>query len=230
MEQGGQLTEAVRRKPYSVVLLDEVEKAAPEVFDVFLQVFDEGRLTDSQGSTIDARHAVWIMTSNIGTGDVGKGLGFMASPDDLPDYNFHLKKHFRPEFLNRLDDVVIFNPLTEQALTQILELQMREMVERLQTQSLTLVLDDSARVLLLNEGYDPANGARPLRRAIERLVTRPLSTAILNETFVPGDTVRAVVVDAHLVWEREEATAHYSTPEGQPIREDVDGNEPARAE
>ncbi len=230
MEQGGQLTEAVRRKPYSVVLLDEVEKAAPEVFDVFLQVFDEGRLTDSQGSTIDARHAVWIMTSNIGTGDVGKGLGFMASPDDLPDYNFHLKKHFRPEFLNRLDDVVIFNPLTEQALTQILELQMREMVERLQTQSLTLVLDDSARVLLLNEGYDPANGARPLRRAIERLVTRPLSTAILNETFVPGDTVRAVVVDDHLVLEREEATAHYSTPEGQPIREDVDGNEPARAE
>ena len=230
MEQGGQLTEALRRKPYSVVLLDEVEKAAPEVFDVFLQVFDEGRLTDSQGSTIDARHAVWIMTSNIGTGDVGKGLGFMASPDDLPDYNFHLKKHFRPEFLNRLDDVVIFNPLTEQALTQILELQMREMVERLQTQSLTLVLDDSARVLLLNEGYDPANGARPLRRAIERLVTRPLSTAILNETFVPGDTVRAVVVDDHLVLEREEATAHYSTPEGQPIREDVDGNEPARAE
>lgn len=230
MEQGGQLTEALRRKPYSVVLLDEVEKAAPEVFDVFLQVFDEGRLTDSQGSTIDARHAVWIMTSNIGTGDVGKGLGFMASPDDLPDYNFHLKKHFRPEFLNRLDEVVVFNPLTEQALNQILDLQMRAVVERLQTQNLTLVLDESARTLLLNQGYDPANGARPLRRAIERLLTRPLSTAILNETFVPGDTVRAVIVDDRLVLEREEATAHYSTPDGHPIREDVDGNEPARAE
>ena len=106
MEQGGQLTEALRRKPYSVVLLDEVEKAAPEVFDIFLQVFDEGRLTDSQGGTMDARHAVWIMTSNIGTGDMGKGLGFTATPDQLPDYDFHLKKHFRPEFLNRLDEVV----------------------------------------------------------------------------------------------------------------------------
>ncbi|HML21579.1 MAG TPA: ATP-dependent Clp protease ATP-binding subunit [Aggregatilinea sp.] len=230
MEQGGQLTEALRRKPYSVVLLDEVEKAAPEVFDIFLQVFDEGRLTDSQGATMDARHAVWIMTSNIGTGDVGKGLGFMASPEDLPDYDFHLKKHFRPEFLNRLDEVVVFHPLTEAALNQILDLQMLEVVERLQAQNLTLILDDSARTLLLHEGYDPANGARPLRRAIERLLTRPLSTAILSETFVPGDTIRAVSISDRLVLEREEATAHYSTPESHPVREDVDGSEPARAE
>ncbi|NDJ76136.1 MAG: ATP-dependent Clp protease ATP-binding subunit [Chloroflexi bacterium] len=194
-EQGGQLTEALRRTPYSVVLLDEVEKAAPEVFDIFLQVFDEGRLTDSQGGTIDGRHAVWIMTSNIGTGDVGKGLGFMATPDQLPDYGFHLKKHFRPEFLNRLDEVVVFHPLGPDALNDILDLQITEVVERLGEQNLTLELDDDARELLLREGYDPAYGARPLRRAIERLLTRPLSTAILEEQFSAGDTILVRVAE-----------------------------------
>lgn len=190
MEQGGQLTEALRRRPYSVVLLDEVEKAAPEVFDTFLQVFDEGRLTDSQGVTMDGRHAVWIMTSNIGTGDVGKGLGFTAQPDQLPDYDFHLKKHFRPEFLNRLDEVVIFKALSPQTLDIILDLQIAEVTARLTNQRLKLVLDQGARELLLREGYEPAYGARPLRRAIQRLLTRPLSNAILEERFQPGDTVR----------------------------------------
>ncbi len=190
MEQGGQLTEALRRRPYSVVLLDEVEKAAPEVFDTFLQVFDEGRLTDSQGVTMDGRHAVWIMTSNIGTGDVGKGLGFTAQPDQLPDYDFHLKKHFRPEFLNRLDEVVIFKALSPQTLDIILDLQIAEVTARLTDQRLKLVLDQGARELLLREGYEPAYGARPLRRAIQRLLTRPLSNAILEERFQPGDTVR----------------------------------------
>ena len=193
MEQGGQLTEALRRRPYSVVLLDEVEKAAPEVFDTFLQVFDEGRLTDSQGATMDGRHAVWIMTSNIGTGDVGKGLGFTAQPDQLPDYDFHLKKHFRPEFLNRLDEVVVFKPLSPETLDAILDLQIEEVTARLTDQRLKLALDQSARTLLLREGYDPAYGARPLRRAIQRLLTRPLSNAILEERFQPGDTVRITV-------------------------------------
>ena len=190
MEQGGQLTEALRRRPYSVVLLDEVEKAAPEVFDIFLQVFDEGRLTDAQGAAMDGRHAVWIMTSNIGTGDVGKGLGFTAQPDQLPDYDFHLKKHFRPEFLNRLDEVVVFKPLSPQTLDAILDLQIQEVTARLTDQRLKLALDQSARTLLLREGYDPAYGARPLRRAVQRLLTRPLSNAILEERFQPGDTVR----------------------------------------
>ncbi len=158
MEQGGQLTEALRRKPYSVVLLDEVEKAVPEVFDIFLQVFDEGRLTDSQGSTIDARHAVWIMTSNIGTGDIGKGLGFFATADQLPDYDFHLKKHFRPEFLNRLDEVVVFQPLTEEALNGILDLQLQHLVERLEVQGLSLVLDDSARICCCTKDTIPPMG------------------------------------------------------------------------
>jgi ATP-dependent Clp protease ATP-binding subunit ClpC len=230
MEQGGQLTEALRRKPYSVVLLDEVEKAAPEVFDIFLQVFDEGRLTDSQGATIDARHAVWIMTSNIGTGDVGKGLGFTATPDQLPDYDFHLKKHFRPEFLNRLDEVVVFRALDQDALDGILDLQIKEVTERLTEQKLMLKLDDNARQLLLSEGYDPAYGARPLRRAIARLLTRPLSTAILDETFMPGDAIH-VQVEGETLLLRHDASAQHDTPDGGPAEsEEADGSEPERSE
>ncbi len=199
MEQGGQLTEALRRRPYSVVLLDEVEKAAPEVFDLFLQVFDEGRLTDAQGHTIDARHACWIMTSNIGTGDVGKGLGFAAEPERLPDYDYHLRKHFRPEFLNRLDEVVIFRPLSRETLEAILDLQLQEVFARLQAQQLSLQLEPSARELLLRKGYDPANGARPLRRAIQHLLTRPLSAALLEERFGAGDVVRVAAEGDELV-------------------------------
>ncbi|NLE51234.1 MAG: ATP-dependent Clp protease ATP-binding subunit [Chloroflexi bacterium] len=234
MEQGGQLTEALRRKPFSVVLLDEVEKAAPEVFDIFLQVFDEGRLTDSQGATVDARHSAWIMTSNIGTGDVGKGLGFGATPDQLPDYDFHLKKHFRPEFLNRLDEVVVFSPLTAEALNGILDLQLRDVRERLVEQKLTLTLDDGARELLLTEGYDPANGARPLRRAIERLLTRPLSTALLEETFGPGDAIQVTRVGDGLALQLDETTrASDSSPDaadGTTALDDADGTELARAD
>lgn len=232
MEQGGQLTEALRRHPFSVVLLDEVEKAAPEVFDIFLQVFDEGRLTDSQGATIDARHALWIMTSNIGTGDIGKGLGFNATADSLPDYDFHLKKHFRPEFLNRLDEVVIFHPLTREALDDILNLQISEVVERLSTQKLTLHLDEDARTLLLSEGYDPANGARPLRRAVERLLTRPLSTAILEDRYHPGDAIHVHAAGDAL--EMHAAPGDEGSSEGPDGKDDptpdVDGAEPARTD
>jgi ATP-dependent Clp protease ATP-binding subunit ClpC len=234
MEQGGQLTEALRRKPFSVVLLDEVEKAAPEVFDIFLQVFDEGRLTDSQGATVDARHAVWIMTSNIGTGDVGKGLGFGSTPDELPDYDFHLKKHFRPEFLNRLDEVIVFNPLTPEALNGILDLQLHDVRERLAEQHLTLTLDESARELLLAEGYDPANGARPLKRAIERLLTRPLSTALLEETFGPGDAILVTRVGDGLALTldeaKREAAAKPEAADGTTPLDDADGTEFARAD
>src|SRR5690606_4208618 len=181
-------------------------KAAPEVFDSFLQGFDEGRLTDSQGATVDARPSAWIMTSNVGTGDVGKGLGFGAAPDQLPDYDVHRKKHYRPEFLNRLDEVVVFSPLTAEALNGILDLQLRDVRERLVEQKLTLTLDDGARELLLTEGYDPANGARPLRRAIERLLTRPLSTALLEETFGPGDAIQVTRVGDGLALQLDETT------------------------
>ncbi len=206
MEQGGQLTEALRRRPYSVVLLDEVEKAAPEVFDLFLQVFDEGRLTDAQGHTIDARHACWIMTSNIGTGEVGKGLGFAAEAEHLPDYDYHLRKHFRPEFLNRLDEVVVFRPLDRKTLETILDLQLQEVFARLQAQQITLQIEPSARALLLRKGYDPANGARPLRRAIQHLLTRPLSAALIEERFRVGEVVRVVAQGDRLALYGEEKT------------------------
>lgn len=205
-QRGGQLTEALRRKPYSVVLLDEVEKGAPEVFDIFLQVFDEGRLTDSRGATIDARHAVWIMTSNIGTAEGGKGLGFKAEGYRPPAYEQHLKKFFRPEFLNRLDEVVIFKPLSENALNDILDLHLRELRNRLSSQGLTLQLEPDARKLILDQGYDPANGARPLRRAIERLLTRPLSQRILDNLHPSGSTLVITAEDNHLHFESRQAS------------------------
>ncbi len=190
-ERGGQLTEILRRQPYSVVLLDEVEKAAPPVFDIFLQVFDEGRLTDATGRTIDARHAIWIMTSNIGVAEVGKNMGFGGTDGELkqPDYRFHLKRFFRPEFLNRIDEIVVFNVLNNVSLNAILDLNLKSMVERLDAQELKLELSQSARDLLLAEGYEPANGARPLRRAIERLLIRPLSSALIANTYAVGDII-----------------------------------------
>jgi ATP-dependent Clp protease ATP-binding subunit ClpC len=187
-QRGGQLTDGLRRRPYSVVLLDEVEKAAPEVFDIFLQVFDEGRLSDAHGRHVDARHSIFIMTSNIGTDETGKSLGFGAS-DALPDYAAHLKDFFRPEFLNRVDETITFRPLTTEALSRILELQLGDLRERLTSQKLTLTLADDARALILQKGYDPISGARPLRRAIERLVTRPLSAKIIEDAFEPGSTI-----------------------------------------
>ncbi|MBN1963564.1 MAG: ATP-dependent Clp protease ATP-binding subunit, partial [Anaerolineae bacterium] len=188
-ERGGQFTEALRRRPYSVVLLDEVEKAAPQVFDVFLQVFDEGRLTDSRGGTVDARHALFIMTSNIGAGESARGMGFARTDEDvLPDYEAYLDQFFRPEFLNRLDEVVTFRPLNVVHLNQILDLQLAELYDRLARQRLKLVLDDTARGAILEEGYNPALGARPLKRAIERLLTRPLGAMLLGES-LPGDTI-----------------------------------------
>jgi len=206
-ERGGQLTESLRRKPYSVVLLDEVEKAAPEVFDLFLQVFDEGRLTDSLGMTVDARHAIWIMTSNIGTDAIGKGLGFMAGAGDLPDYSEHLKKFFRPEFLNRLDEIVVFRSLDSDALSVILDQQLAELIERLDAQDLLLDLSAEARQLILREGSSLTEGARPLRRAIERLLARPLSSALLENQFGAGDTVQVGVKEGKLSFRKKKKKA-----------------------
>ncbi len=191
--RGGQLTDGLRRNPYCVVLLDEVEKAAPEVFDLFLQIFDEGRLSDAHGRPVDARHAVFIMTSNIGTRENAKSLGFGQHTDGAPapDFTPYLKQHFRPEFLNRLDEIVTFRPLTRPVLAQILDLQLSELRQRLSVQKLTLTLDESALDLLLRVGYDPVNGARPLRRAVERLLARPLSNLILQDAFSPGGSIVA---------------------------------------
>jgi ATP-dependent Clp protease ATP-binding subunit ClpC len=190
--RGGQLTDGLRRRPYSVVLLDEVEKAAPEVFDIFLQVFDEGRLSDAYGRKVDARHALFIMTSNIGTQEGSRiPLGFDSAGGGISqqDYNAYLKNFFRPEFLNRVEEIVIFHGLTREVVSDILDLQLQDLYARLDNQKLSLELTPEARDLLLQRGFDPVNGARPLRRAIERLLVRPLSASLLEDRFKPGDTI-----------------------------------------
>jgi ATP-dependent Clp protease ATP-binding subunit ClpC len=194
-QRGGQLTDTLRRRPYSVVLLDEVEKAAPEVFDIFLQVFDEGRLSDARGGVVDARHAVFIMTSNIGTEESAKAVGFTASPNRKESFTAQLHRFFRPELLNRLDEVLIFNPLGPETLDKILDLEMKELHARLMSQKLTLVLTDEARAFVLRKGTDADNGARHLRRAVERYVARPLSARIVEDSFESGDTIYAYVTD-----------------------------------
>ncbi|MFZ4813880.1 MAG: ATP-dependent Clp protease ATP-binding subunit [Phototrophicaceae bacterium] len=197
-QRGGQLTDALRRRPYSVVLLDEVEKAAPEVFDLFLQVFDEGRLSDATGRQVDARQAVFIMTSNIGTQEGSKSLGFTGGKIEAKrDYSGYLNKFFRPEFLNRVDEIITFNALTPNVLNNILDLQMRDIHLRLAEQGITLTLGEDARDVLLRLGYDASNGARPLKRTLDRLITRPLSDRILRGDLPLGSRVIAIANDEH---------------------------------
>jgi ATP-dependent Clp protease ATP-binding subunit ClpA len=185
-DQEGQLTGKLRRRPHCVVLLDEVEKAHPEVFDLFLQVFDAGRLTDAQGHTVDAQHAIWIMTSNVGTDMLGRSMpsGFRAGKGAVEESQRdrlmeRLRQTFRPEFLNRIDEIVIFQPLDQEQARAITRLQMNELATRLLEQGLTLDADDNAINLLCKEGFSATQGARPLRRVIEKLLTVPLSLRIL---------------------------------------------------
>jgi ATP-dependent Clp protease ATP-binding subunit ClpC len=200
-EEGGQLTEAVRRRPYSVILLDEVEKAHPDVFNVLLQILEDGRLTDAQGRTVDFKNTIIIMTSNIGARYIQKGtpLGFGKkqkglSYEDMKDKVMsELKRTFRPEFLNRVDDIIVFHDLTHEDIKAIVDLMFSRLREQLKTQGLSIKVTESAKDVLAREGYDPAMGARPLRRTIQRLVEDPLSEALLAGEFKDGDTV---VVDA----------------------------------
>jgi len=186
-EEGGQLTEAVRRRPYSVVLLDEIEKAHTEVFDVLLQILDDGRLTDGQGRTVDFRNTVIIMTSNV------------RSAEDLRD-------RFRPEFLNRIDEIVEFAPLTREQLADIVEIQLQRLRARLAERGLTLEIADAAKEAVAEAGWDPTYGARPLKRAIQRLVENPLAVRLLEGAFAAGDTVLVDARDGELVFERTSAT------------------------
>ncbi len=195
-EEGGQLTEAVRRKPFSVVLFDEIEKAHPDVFNTLLQILEEGRLTDSQGRSVDFRNTVLIMTSNLGTQDLRKAnLGF-AKADEAITYermkekvNDALKQHFRPEFLNRIDETIVFHELTLNEVTQIVDLMIKRVTTQLESQGLGLELTQSAKVFLAERGYDPTLGARPLRRAIQRQVEDPLSERILHKEFRAGEII-----------------------------------------
>jgi ATP-dependent Clp protease ATP-binding subunit ClpC len=196
-EEGGQLTEAVRRRPYRVILFDEVEKAHPEVWNALLQILDDGRLTDGQGRVVDFRNSVLIMTSNLGTEYVQRGgtLGFLQRTDDNEEREAHdkinkaLRSTFRPEFLNRIDEIIMFSPLSIEQMTSIVDLQMKEVQERLSEHGLNVVLTDASRDWLARKGYDPAFGARPLRRALQKFVESPLSIRILSGEFSEGDTV-----------------------------------------
>jgi len=192
-EEGGQLSEAVRRRPYSVVLFDEVEKAHPDVFNVLLQVLDDGRLTDSQGRTVDFRNTVILMTSNLGSPLISEHFGAGKAMDDaLREAVWaELKAHFRPEFLNRVDDSIIFRSLDESQLGAIVDIQLTRMDDRLRDQQLTLHIGDCAREFLAREGFDPQFGARPLKRAIQRHLLDPLATRLLEGQFMPGDTICA---------------------------------------
>ncbi|MEZ5321242.1 MAG: ATP-dependent Clp protease ATP-binding subunit [Microthrixaceae bacterium] len=201
-DEGGQLTEAVRRKPFSVVLFDEIEKAHPDVFNTLLQILEEGRLTDAQGRSVDFRNTVLIMTSNLGTKDLRKAnIGF-STRDEAVSYekmkqkvNEALKEHFRPEFLNRIDETIVFGELTRQEVTLIIDFMMRRVSEQLSGQGMGLELTEAAKVLLSERGYDPTMGARPLRRAIQRFIEDPLSEKLLWKEFRAGQIIRVDAAD-----------------------------------
>jgi len=200
-EEGGQLTEAVRRRPYRVMLFDEIEKAHPEVWNALLQILDDGRMTDGQGNVVDFRNTVLIMTSNLGTEYVRQGgtLGFLQQKADDEEREAHdkiekaLKGAFRPEFLNRIDEIIMFSPLSVEEMEQIVDLQMNELQERLSEHSITVKLTEAARGWLAKEGYDPAFGARPLQRAIQKCVESPLSVELLEGKFKDDTTVQVDV-------------------------------------
>ncbi|MET0145121.1 MAG: AAA family ATPase, partial [Ilumatobacteraceae bacterium] len=195
-EEGGQLTEAVRRKPFSVVLFDEIEKAHPDVFNTLLQILEEGRLTDSQGRSVDFRNTVLIMTSNLGTQDLRKANVGFTTADSAMSYERMkekvmdaLKVHFRPEFLNRIDEVIVFHELNRAEVLQMVDNLTRRLTTQLEGQGLGIELTQSAKELLAAKGYDPQLGARPLRRAIQRMVEDPLSEMLLYKQFHAGEII-----------------------------------------
>jgi len=207
-EEGGQLTEAVRRRPYRVLLFDEIEKAHPEVWNALLQILDDGRMTDGQGNVVDFRNTVLIMTSNLGTEYVRKGgtLGFLQQKSDDEERASHekiekaLKGAFRPEFLNRIDDVIMFSPLSVEQMEKIVDLQLKEVQDRLNEYNVKIDLTAAARTWLAKQGYDPAFGARPLRRAIQKFVESPLSIELLGGKFTGGGTVKVDVAEDKIVF------------------------------
>jgi len=190
-EEGGQLTEAVRRRPYSVVLFDEIEKAHPDVFNVLLQILDDGRLTDSKGRVVDFKNTVLIMTSNLGSRAIQASTeNPLADRDMKTDVLQVLRDHFKPEFLNRIDDIVVFTQLTREQIATIIDVQLEKLKANLAERDITIELDDKARELLVEQGYDPVYGARPLKRAIQTLIQNPLAVKLLNGEVGGGQTLR----------------------------------------
>jgi ATP-dependent Clp protease ATP-binding subunit ClpC len=197
-DEGGQLTEAVRRKPYSVVLLDEIEKAHPDVFNILLQILEDGKLTDAQGRKVDFRNVIVIMTSNIGAAQISKNqsLGFTIGDESGLSYDdmksrvmSELKKVFRPELLNRIDEIIVFHKLEKAEIMSIVDLMMKRLREQMVTHETTIELTEEAKELLVEKGYDPAMGARPLRRAIQQYIEDPLADFVLGRSLEPGSTI-----------------------------------------
>jgi ATP-dependent Clp protease ATP-binding subunit ClpB len=208
-DEGGQLTEAVRRRPYAVVLFDEIEKAHPEVFGVLLQVLDEGRLTDGKGRTVDFRNTVLIMTSNVGS-DLIQEMARRETRKDKDELMEALRRTFRPEFLNRIDEIVTFETLKPEQLKSIVGIQLRDLQKRLAERRITLDVTDEALAVLAERGYDPVFGARPLKRAIQRSIENPLAVEVLAGKFRDGDHV---IVDTK---DRETFTFAKEAMAGQP--------------
>ena len=220
-EEGGQLTEAVRRKPFSVVLFDEIEKAHPDVFNTLLQILEDGHLTDAQGHQVDFKNTIIIMTSNLGTRDIAKGIGigFMAARDDAVTYDKmketvteELKRSFRPEFLNRIDEVIVFHSLSPEDVKRIVDLLMRRVEEQLKSKDVDIELTDAAKTVLAEKGYDKALGARPLRRTIQQMVEDPLAEKLLYKEFRAGETIIVDVRDGEIVFEHGAGVMPPDTP------------------
>jgi len=204
-EEGGQLTEAIRRRPYAVVLFDEIEKAHPDVFNVLLQILDDGRLTDAKGRTVDFKNTVLIMTSNLGSREIQEADGDESQVRETVLQE--LQAHFKPEFLNRVDDIVIFHQLSRAEIVKIIDVQLEKLRKNLAERTIHLVLDDKARDLLAREGYDPMYGARPLKRAIQTLIQNPLAVKLLRGEILPGSTVAVTTRGENLEFRHEAAAA-----------------------
>jgi ATP-dependent Clp protease ATP-binding subunit ClpB len=214
-EEGGQLTEAVRRRPYSVVLFDEIEKAHPDVFNALLQILDDGRLTDGQGRVVSFRNTVVIMTSNIGSQYLQEMQDATAAQVENAVMNA-LRQHFRPEFLNRVDDIILFHRLTEEQLEQIVEIQLRRLEKVLAGRRVALELTPAAKRRLAHEGFDPVYGARPLKRVIQREIVNPLSMELLEGKLKEGDRVRVDVGPlGEFTFETAERGAEEATSDGR---------------
>ena len=209
-EKGGQLTEAVRRRPYQVILFDEIEKAHPDVFNIMLQIFDAGRLTDAQGHTVNFRNTVIIMTSNIASEKIASLTGTREELIQavMPD----LRRHFKPEFLNRIDEIVIFRPLQLEHIIKIVDLQVEDLRKNLEEQGIRLELDEEAKKLLAEKGYDPQFGARPLRRVIQRELETPIARMLIAGEIQAGDVIHVTAKDGQLVIEKEAQAEPVETP------------------
>ncbi len=214
-EEGGQLTEQVRRRPYSVVLFDEIEKAHPDVMNMLLQILEEGKLTDNVGRVINFRNTIILLTSNVGAETIRRGATMGFSPiNDENSYDKmkekimdEAKKAFRPEFMNRLDDIIVFRPLIKSDLLDILDLEVGKVLERVKAKQLDLIIDSTTKDFLVEKGYDPQYGARPMRRAVERYLEDPLAEEILKGNLLPNEPVHIVVEEGKLVFKQKTSAA-----------------------